>query len=143
MTVAGSSRSAVIACVCASMLSAARYSSNCAWREVHGPNGISFNSTMSGCARAIRRTNRVHARLSCARPSGNWQMAMFMPLPHAHPRLRFEIQGLAGLHVEGGVPGVEVADRRDAETLGGMIGGGLVAREVFGRAGGWGAGGAA
>src|SRR5689334_9132776 len=104
------------------MLSAARYSSKVSAREVHGPKGISFSRMTSGCMRSTRRTNLAQGRLSCVSSSGNWQMAMFMALPDPDPRPRIEIQLLPRCHVEGLVPGVEVADRRDAEAFRHVVG---------------------
>src|SRR3954471_6537094 len=131
MTAPGSSRSACNACACASMLSAARYSSKHSSRETHGPKGISFSRMMSGRARSTRRTKRVHGKLSCARPSGNWQMAMLVGLPDTDPRPGLEVQLLFRSHVEGCVPRVQVAHRGDAKLLRGMVGGRLLAQAVI------------
>src|SRR3954471_23349598 len=111
------------------MLCAARYSSKESSRGTQGPNGISFSRMMSGCVRSTRRTNRAHARLSGARPSGNWQMAM-LALPDTDARLRLEVQLLSGRHVEGFVPRVQVTDRGDAELFGRVIGGCLLAQAL-------------
>src|SRR6185295_19743913 len=107
-------------------------SSNSASRAAHGPNGISLSSTRSGFVRSMRCANRVHGRPSCDSPSGNWQMATFIELPDTDAILRLEIQLLPGLHVEGFVPRVEVADGRDAKSLGRVIGGGLFAQPFVG-----------
>src|SRR5690349_6790373 len=84
----------------------------------------------SGCMRSTRRAKRVHGRLSCASPSGSWQMAMFMESPDTHACPWVEIQLLAGSHVERLVPRVEVAHRGDAKAFGRVIGGRLLAQRV-------------